>query len=111
MSEPRLAAGVEASALLARARNHGGFGTILRRGDAERGSLMLLVAERGVTRFVVQRWLQRDGRYDWESRESADPALLSHQLARAGDRDPDLWVIELDIADGHRFAAETIAFD
>lgn len=108
MSEPRLASGIEASALLARAREHGGFGTILRRGDAERGSLMLAIAERGVTRFVVQRLLQRDGRYGWESRESADGESLSHLLAKARDRDPDLWLIELDVPSPERFIAEMI---
>ncbi|WP_338502147.1 DUF1491 family protein [Sphingomonas kaistensis] len=106
MNEARLAAGVEASALLARARDLGGFGTVLRRGDAERGSLMLVIAERGTTRFLVQRLLQRDGRYQWESRESADGESLDAHLANAQSRDPDLWVIELDVPSAERFIAE-----
>jgi hypothetical protein len=106
MSEARLAAGVEASALLARARDLGGFGTVLRRGDAERGSLMLVIAERGTTRFLMQRLLQRDGRYQWESRESADGGSLDAHLAQARDRDPDLWLIELDVPSAERFIAE-----
>jgi hypothetical protein len=106
MSEPRLAAGVEASALLAQARALGGFGTILRRGDAERGSLMLVVAERGAPRFLVQRLLQRSGTYEWESRELADSEPLEPRLAKARDRDPDLWLIELDVPSAERFIAE-----
>ena len=108
MSEPRLAAGIEASVLLARARDVGGFGTILRRGDAERGSLMLVVAERGTPRFLVQRLLQRSGSYDWESRELANPDSLGPQLATARERDPDLWLIELDVPSAERFIAEMI---
>ncbi|WP_426266157.1 DUF1491 family protein [Sphingomonas sp. LHG3443-2] len=106
MSEPRLAAGVEASTLLARARDLGGFGTILRRGDAERGSLMLVLAERGEARFLVQRLLQGSGTYEWESRELADSDSLERQLAKARDRDPDLWLIELDIPSAEQFIAE-----
>ena len=106
MSEPRLAAGVEASALLARARDLGGFGTVLRRGDAERGSLMLVLAERGVTRFLLQRLLQRSGDYAWEAREIADSESLERQLGLARDRDPDLWLIELDVPSSERFIAE-----
>ena len=106
MSEPRLAAGLEASALLARARDLGGFGTILRRGDAERGSLMLVLAERGEARFLVQRLLQGTGSYEWESRELADSDSLERQLAKARDRDPDLWLIELDVPSVERFIAE-----
>ena len=106
MSEARLAAGIEASALLARARELGGFGTILSRGDAERGSLMLVLAERGVPRNLLQRLLQRDGAYDWESQEIADSESLQRTLARARERDPDLWLIELDVPSAERFIAE-----
>lgn len=106
MSEPRLAASLEASALLARARDEGGFGTILRRGDAERGSLMLVLAERGSSRFLLQRMLRRTGDYAWEAREIADSESLEQQLARARERDPDLWLIELDVPSAERFIAE-----
>ncbi|NJC04844.1 hypothetical protein GGQ97_000637 [Sphingomonas kaistensis] len=106
MSDPRLAAGIEVSALLARARESGGFGTVLRRGDDERGSLMIVVAERGENRFLLQRLLQRSGDYGWESQEIADSESLAAQLGRARDRDPDLWLIELDVPSAERFIAE-----
>lgn len=106
MTEARLAAGIEASALLARARNVGGFGTVLKRGDAERGSLMLVLAERGTPLFFLQRLLQRSGSYLWESRKIADSESLERQLAQACERDPDLWVIELDVPSAERFIAE-----
>lgn len=106
MSDARLAAGVEASALLARARDLGGFGTILKRGDPERGSLMIVLAERGETRFLLQRLLQRDGSYAWEAREIAESSALAQQLDRARARDPDLWLIELDVPSPQRLIAE-----
>jgi hypothetical protein len=106
MSEARLAAGIEASALLARARDLGGFGTILKRGDAERGSLMLVLAERGVSRFLLQRLLQQGGEYAWEAREIADSESLQRQLGQARQRDPDLWLVELDVPSPERLVAE-----
>ena len=92
--------------MLAKARAVGGFGTVLSRGDAERGSLMLVLAERGVPRNLLQRLLQRDGTYDWESQEIADSESLTRQLEKARDRDPDLWLIELDVPSAERFIAE-----
>jgi hypothetical protein len=106
MSEPRLTAGMEASALMTQARSMGGFGTVLQRGDAERGSLMLVLAERGESRFLLQRLLERSGAYAWEAREIADSESLERQLAKARDRDPDLWLIELDVPSTERFIAE-----
>lgn len=106
MNEARLAAGIEASALLARARDQGGFGAVLRRGDAERGSLMLVILERGVPHSLLQRLLRQDGTYSWDSRETADSDSLEFSLAKATDRDPDLWLIELDVPSAERFIAE-----
>lgn len=106
MSQPRLAAGVEASALLAGARAVGGFGTVLRRGDDERGSLLLVLMERGRSRFLLQRLLQANGDYAWESQEIADSDSLERQLGKARERDPDLWLIELDVPSTERFIAE-----
>lgn len=106
MSEPRLATAIEVSALLARARDAGGFGTVLRRGDSERGSLAILLVERGTPRLVLERLLQKDGRYDWEARDCSDSVVLERRLAQAQDRDPDLWLIELDVPSAERFVAE-----
>lgn len=106
MSEARLATHIEVSALLARASAAGGFGAVLRRGDAERGSLLLLLAERGTVVSILERLLQRDGSYAWEMRPVSDSASLKLHVARATDRDPDLWVLELDIPSAERFTAE-----
>jgi len=106
VSEVRLSTHIEVSALLARAAADGGFGAVLRRGDAERGSLLLLLAERGTVTSMLERLLQRDGSYAWESRAVTDSAALQQHVARATDRDPDLWIVELDIPSTERFTAE-----
>ena len=66
MTDARLAASVEASALMRRATADGGFATILAKGDAERGALLLVVTERGRQVAVLERMLNAEGEYEWQ---------------------------------------------
>ena len=111
MSEPRLASGVEVSALLRRTEREGGFGTVLRKGDPERGSILLVIADRGQYRCILERRLQADWSYRWAMTGPAatDSEQLAQHLARVRQRDPDCWLVELDIPSSERFIAETTA--
>jgi hypothetical protein len=83
---------------------------VLRKGDPERGSLLLLIASRGAHVAALERVLSVDGAYRWERvgpRDSASPAEIADFLARRARFDEDSWAIELDIADAERFIAET----
>ncbi|WP_265569564.1 DUF1491 family protein [Sphingomicrobium nitratireducens] len=108
---PRLAAGVEARALLRRVGGEGGFGTILAKGDEERGSILLHLLEKGAHRGFLERRLELDGNYRWGCvgpDENAESAKIKDFAERRRVNDPDLWLIELDVADGERFVAEMI---
>jgi hypothetical protein len=110
MSNARLAAAVEAAGLMRRAQADGDFAAIIRKGDAERGSLLLLVSSRGRHIACLERALGPDGTYRWSRGgpgESADSAEVAEFLAKRARFDADLWAIELDIADAERFIAET----
>jgi hypothetical protein len=99
-------------AILRRSDAEGGFATILRRGDRERGSLLLLVGSRGLHTACLERVLTLDGTYAWQRvgpGESASSAEIADFLARRTRFDEDLWAIELDIAEAERFIAETTA--
>ena len=108
MTEARLAAAVEASALMRQVAADGGFATILARGDAERGVLLLIIIERGRNVAVLERMLNAQGQYSWSrgSREMDGPAL-AEWLQKRRRNDSDLWLIELDVPDAERFIAET----
>lgn len=106
MTNERLAPSIEVSALLALAAKEGGFGTVLQKGDGDRGSIIVLVEQRGQPAAVLQRLLQRTGAYEWESREFSDSVQLQQYVARARDNDPDLWAIELDVPSPERLIAE-----
>ena len=88
----------------------GGFATVMRKGDVERGSLIMLVASRGAHIACLERVLNFDGSYRWERSgptDSASSAEIADFLARRARFDEDYWAIELDIADPERFIAET----
>ena len=112
MTDARLAAAVEAAGLIRRAQADGDFAAIIRKGDAERGSLLLLVRSRARHVACLERALGPDGTYRWSRAgpgESADSAQVAEFLAKRARFDADLWAIELDIADAERFIAETTA--
>lgn len=95
-----------------RAANDGGFATVLQKGDADRGAILLTVISRGVHQALLERVLAGDGVYRWQTvgpTESAGSVEIADFLARRARFDPDSWVIELDIADPERFIAETTA--
>jgi hypothetical protein len=88
----------------------GGFATILRKGDRERGSLLLMVTSRGAHVAALERVLAIDGTYRWNRvgpGESASSTEIGDFLGRRARFDDDSWLIELDIADAERFIAET----
>ena len=106
----RLPAHLEAAALIRQAEAEGGFGTVVKRGDAERGSLILLVASRGRHEACLERALGADGNYGWRRAgptAGADPQTLADWSQKRIRFDEDSWLIELDIADPERFIAET----
>lgn len=107
--EARLTAGLEVSALLRRAEGLGGFGTVLGKGDEQRGTILIAVLERGVHQALLDRHLQADGRYGWSrvGPEAGEPEKIATFIAQRRRSDPDQWVIELDIPDAERFIAET----
>ena len=110
MSDGRLPPRLEVPALLRRAEAEGGFATILHKGDAEGGAVLLLVSSRGRHIACLQRILAIGGAYEWRAAgpgESAESAEVAAFLAKQRQFDPDLWVVELDIADPERFIAET----
>lgn len=86
----------------------GGFATIIAKGDAERGSLLLIVTERGRQVAMLERMLNATGVYEWQkSGPKAMAPAPSEWLTKRRRDDPDLWLIELDVPDAERFIAET----
>jgi hypothetical protein len=108
----RLPTHIEVGAILRRAEGNGDFATILRKGDKERGSLLLLISSRGRHVACLERILDLEGNYSWRAigpGQTADSAEVASFLAKRTRFDEDLWAIELDVADPERFTAETVS--
>ena len=110
MSRGRLPTHVEVASILRRAAVSGDFATVMRKGDSDRGALLLVVTCRGRHMGILERTLTIDGIYRWTTTgpaESASSQELEEFLEKRARFDEDSWIIELDIADPERFIAET----
>ena len=112
MTGRRLPAKLEVSGLIRQIESDGGFATVLNKGDADGGAVLLVVNSRGRYVTSLERILSISGAYEWRHTgpgDSAGSVDLPPFLAKRTRSDPDLWIVELDIADPERFIAETTA--
>ena len=101
----RLSAHLEAAALIRRTQAAGGFAAVLQKGDREAGTILLVLCENGTNARVYERMPTLDGTRGWTrsmAQGSQNKEEFSQYLARRGEQDRDLWIIELDIAQGER---------
>ena len=111
MSDARLPAALEAAAIRRGAEADGGFATVLHKGDADRGSLLLVVTERGRHAACLERALQAAGQYRWQKvgpAAAADPESIADFVHKRIRFDADSWLIEVDIPLAERFIAEKL---
>jgi hypothetical protein len=103
--DERLPAHIEAAALIRRTQAEGGFATILRKGEPEAGTLLLVLCENGTKSRIYERMPQADGARAWRcsrKEEAENKREFASYIARRADQDRDLWIIELDIAQAER---------
>ena len=84
---------------------------MLARGDIQAGAILVIALERGVNSGAFERGIGPEGRDQLlrvGPQNTDKEEEISEYWHRRRARDPDLWVIELDIASAERFAAETI---
>ena len=105
MSE-RLPAHVEVAAVMRRAEAEGGFATLLRKGDPDRGAVTLVIEKRGEFCGILERELGPSFDYEWVFKPAGSESVTEF-IARRERFDTDFWLIELDIAEPERFIAET----
>ncbi|MCW1382269.1 DUF1491 family protein [Novosphingobium sp. KCTC 2891] len=106
MDEQRLPAAVEASALIRRAQAGGGFAMVLKKGDPDGGTILIVLLDNQGLGRLYERMPQLDGSRKWSCSKEQDienKSDFEDYLARRGKQDPDLWIIELTVAEGERF--------
>lgn len=107
----RVTSAVMVSALVRRVNAEGGSAMVLAKGDAMAGGILLLLLEKGANPRFMERGIGPDGE---PALLPSGPALIEDDSAtsdywnRRRKSDSDLWVVELDIVQAERFAAETM---
>ena len=98
--------------LIRRAEAAGGFATVLAKGDDTAGIILVQCCDRGEPGPLLERRFLPDGHYIWEAvgpTDAKDGESRANYQDRRRKADPDLWFIELDIADAPRLVAEWAA--
>ena len=104
--EPRLPAHIQVSGLLRTVQAAGGFATVIAKGERDAGTLLILCCENGTKLRAYERMPQADGTRKWALSKTQDPDNMQEftdYCDRRKRQDPDLWIVELDIADAERF--------
>lgn len=102
----RLPAHLEAAALLREVQAAGGFATVLRKGDADAGAILVVLVENGLNGRLYERMPSLEGGRIWQCsqrQDPDDPQKFNEYLARRAEQDRDAWLLELDIVEGERF--------
>jgi hypothetical protein len=88
-------------ALVRQVQGAGGFATVLRKGS-EWGAALILVHRQGAQVRAFEKVPTLDGKPSWRLAAEGSEAVETF-VDRQGRFDPDLWILELDIAALERF--------
>lgn len=87
--------------LMRRTQAEGGFAMIVHKGDEHGGGILLQCRDRGCAGALIERRWSMDGEMVWHRVGPASEASEDEQKLYLDKRitsDPDLWIVELDIA-------------
>src|SRR3546814_8621901 len=65
VTDARLTTAIRVSALIRRVNSEGGHATVLSKGDATAGAILLILCERGRNQRFFERTLDQNGAYRW----------------------------------------------
>jgi len=109
----RLSSDIWVYALIRRVELAGSFATLARKGDARGGAVLVKTLNRktGEARLWAEA-TSGEGESVWmRPLASTLEADIDAYIARAARIDPDIWVVEIEDADGRRFLTETVEDD
>ena len=104
--DERLPAHLEVSGLIRAVEAAGGFATVLAKGERDAGTLLIICCESDTNVRLYERMPQLDGTRKWalsKVQDTENPRDFTEYWQRRRRQDGDLWVVELDIANGERF--------
>ncbi len=96
------------SALLRRASLGGAFATIVHRGDADRGDVLVKVMRARGEADLYAPAFNPEGPTEFEQLSAQDEAGVDSVIARRRSSDRDLWVVEIEDSQGRNFLTEPV---
>jgi len=106
--DERLPAHLEAASILRLAESLGGFATVLAKGERDAGTILIAILCRGGAAQLYERMPALDGSRRFvatKMQDPDDPTEFTDYLERRRHRDPDIWILEVDIDEAERFTA------
>lgn len=106
----RLPAHLEVSGLIRAVEAAGGFGMVLKKGERDAGTLLVVCVQRDGTSVLYERMPQLDGTRAWTESKVQDTENkweFHEYLARRARQDDDLWIVELTADDAKRLVLES----
>ncbi len=107
MSE-RLPTHLEIASMIRLAESNGGSAMVLGKGERDAGTVLIVHVFRGGNATLYERMPQLDGTRPFVVSKAQDPEKpyeFQEYLDRRRRQDPDIWILEIDIADPERFIA------
>ncbi len=104
----RLKTEIRAAALIRRAQSAGAFAAVLRRGDRDAGALWVILRQ-GQTLMRYTEQMSLSGGRAWFQDGPFEESELTLKTNKAVDRDPDLWIVEIEDTKGGAFLDGEIA--
>lgn len=106
--DARLPAHLEVSGLIRMVEAEGGFASVIAKGEKTAGSILILTMQRGENAVLFERMPQLDGSrpYIAAKRENLENKQeFFDYIEKRRVQDPDIWILEADVADAERFVA------
>jgi hypothetical protein len=105
-----LATDLWVAALIRRVEQGGAFATVVRKGDARAGTVLVKAVDlrNRTARLFAEAFGATGDRIWMEPVASTEEAALDAYVERAARIDPDLWLVEIEDAEGWRFLTEPV---
>ncbi|MEO1730246.1 MAG: DUF1491 family protein [Pseudomonadota bacterium] len=104
----RLPAHLEVGSLIRLAESNGGSAMVLAKGEPDAGTILIVTMYRGEDTRLYERMPQLDGTRNFvlsKSQDIENKSEFTEYLDRRRAQDPDVWILEVDIAEAERFIA------